>query len=470
MFVNDDTIVAISSAAGSAARAIVRLSGLEALPLAAKVLATTEAAIDDLAGFHSMAAVARLGSRGLRLPARVYVFRAPGSYTRQDVVELHIPGPAAAATALEGWLIRAGARRAEPGEFTARALLSGRIDLSAAEAVADVVNAADDAQLRSAVSALEGRLFNLCKEASTALTEVLACVEASIDMAEEGITLDQPLHLAERLDALSGRLRHTADEAADMPDTADRPHAVLAGRPNVGKSSLLNALTATPRAIVSALAGTTRDVLSAPLTVCGTGVVMQDAAGFAGARGPVEAAADSAARRAVAAADVILLVAEATGDGLAEDDLLLDEIRRTNPRAPLLLLVSKADLRDPGEEAPRLGQLSRRMGVPAIATSAVTGQGLEAVKAALADRLNLGAARSGQALGLHQRQRRCLLAAAEAGARAAGLLAPAAEIIDVAELVAVELRSALSELGQIGGEVVTEDVLGAIFERFCVGK
>ncbi len=470
MFTSDDTIVAISSAAGSAPRAIVRLSGPDALPLAGEVLALAGGAIEDLGGFDSVAAVAGLAPHGPQLPARVYVFRAPGSYTRQDIVELHVPGPAAAAAALEGRLIHAGARRAEPGEFTARALLSGRIDLSAAEAVADVVNAADDAQLRSAVSTLEGRLFNLCKESAGALTEVLACVEASIDMAHEGIALDQPLRLAQRLDALSGGLRRTADEAADMPDTADRPHAVLAGRPNVGKSSLLNALTGTPRAIVSALAGTTRDVLSAPMTVRGTGVVMQDAAGFAGARGPVEAAAGSAARRAVAAADVILLVVEATGEGTAEDHMLFDEIRRTNPRAPLLLLVNKADLTDPGETAAKLQELSHRIGAPAIATSAVTAQGLEAVKAALADCLNLGAARSGQALGLHQRQKRCLVAAAEAGARAAGLLAPAAEIIDVAELVAIELRDALAELGQISGEVVTEDVLGAIFERFCVGK
>jgi len=468
MFANDDTIVAISSAAGSAPRAIVRLSGPEAVALASEVLAS--AAVEEVPGFQSSAAVAVLGPHGPQLPARVYVFRAPRSYTRQDVVELHIPGAAAAATALAGQLIQAGARRAEPGEFTARALLSGRIDLSAAEAVADVVNAADDAQLRSAVSVLQGRVFNLCKESSRALTEVLACVEASIDLADEGITLDQPPRLAEQLEALSGHLRHTADEAADIPDSAECPHAVLTGRPNVGKSSLLNALTATPRAIVSALAGTTRDVLSAPMTVGGVAVVMQDAAGFSAACGPVEAAADSAARRAVAAADVVLLVVDLTGKDGAGDRLMLHEIRATNPRAPLLLLANKADLTGAGDESPQLVELSRRGDANAIATSAVTGQGLDAVKAALADRLNLGAARSGQALGLHQRQKRCLLAAAEAGARSAGLLASAAEIIDVAELVAIELREALAELGQISGQVVTEDVLGAIFERFCVGK
>ena len=136
MFASDDTIVAISSAAGSAPRAIVRLSGPDALPLAGEVLAWTGAAIEGLGGFDSTAAVAGLGPHGPQLPARVYVFRAPRSYTRQDVVELHVPGPAAAAAALEGRLVSAGARRAEPGEFTARALLSGRIDLSAAEAVA----------------------------------------------------------------------------------------------------------------------------------------------------------------------------------------------------------------------------------------------------------------------------------------------------------------------------------------------
>ena len=475
---SDDTIVAISTAAGSAARAIVRLSGPSAIPLARAVFASHGVALGELGGFRTVAGAAAVAKAGIEVPARAYLFRAPRSYTRQDVVELHIPGCPAVATALVDELVARGARCAEPGEFTARAFFSGRLDLSAAEAVADVINADDDAQLRSAMAALGGRVQRLCERAAGQLADVLASVEASIDLADEHLETDRPPDLAGRLSETAGDLTDTARRAGDIPEAAERPTAVIAGRPNVGKSSLLNALTGTDRAIVSATAGTTRDVLSASMTGPGGQVVtVQDAAGFAPPPDSLAAAADNAARRAVARAEAILFVVDASSPGRLQDDLaLLADVLRTSARTPWLLVANKIDAVAGSVEAV-LGDLSDRVSavaataaLRAIGTSCTSGAGLGELAGALADCLHLSSGRSGQAMGLHVRQKRCLSSSADGAGRAAGLLVDAADVSDVAELVAVEIRSALADLAQISGQVVTEDILGRIFARFCVGK
>jgi tRNA modification GTPase len=397
------------------------------------------------------------------------------------VAELHVPGCAAVAAGLAADLARAGARPAGPGEFTARAFFAGRIDLSEAEAVADLIAAEDDARLRAAVEALSGQVRRLCAAAAGGLADVLAAVEASIDLADEGLRFDAPGELAGRASAIAGELRAAVGQAHDVPDAAASPRVVLAGRPNVGKSSLLNALTGTDRAIVSATAGTTRDVLSAAMRLPDApAVIVQDAAGFAAAADPLTAAAHRAARRAVERADLIAFVIDAGADDndFAADAALLAEVRAANARAAVMLLVNKSD--------PQRGQspflterdascclrngASPRSCGPCYPTSAVTGDGLNAVRRAVVEHLGLTARRSPAGLGLHERQKLCLEAAARAAERAAGLLAAAAEVADVAELAAVELHEALAELGAVTGQVVTEEILGRIFARFCVGK
>jgi tRNA modification GTPase len=515
--ITDDTIVAISSAAGSGGRAIVRLSGDQALALAGEVFEgwhgdvvcrhvtpanpphgdkqRRHATLADVGSFRCVEGVVNFQAGEnlpISLPARAYVFRAPRSFTRQDVVELHIPGSPTAACALVDHLARAGARRAQAGEFTARAFFSGRIDLSAAQAVADVIDAASDAQLRSAMSALGGRLARLCAKVAGELAEALATTEASIDLAEEHIELDSPRELSRRLGLASEELHRLAAEARDMPEQAHLPRVVLCGRPNAGKSSLLNALAGFDRAIISPQAGTTRDVLSATIILEGSAVLLQDAAGLVAAGtvpffgnspekgdsplGPggalnLDQTAQAAARAAIDAADVLLPVADLTDTGdLAGLSQQVDSWRSLNPRAPMLLLANKADLMAENEIAARVGELQTALNVPAIVTSAATGRGLEELRRQLANVLQLSASRGAEALGLHQWQRQCIVDAQHAAARAGDLLAASAQIADQAELVAVELRTALANLGQISGQIVTEDILGRIFARFCVGK
>ena len=471
MFRTDDTIVAISSAGGEAARAIVRLSGPEAIRLTQEVFDPSEARVGEMPGFRSVDGVVRIDSLGIQLPARVYLFRSPRSFTRDDVTELHLPGSPDAANSLISELIDRGARQASPGEFTARAFFSGRIDLSGAEGVADIVNAADDAQLRAAVATVAGRVERICGDLGCFLGDILAGVEASIDLAEEKLELDDPKELARELIDLSGRLERTANEAALIPEEAQRPIVVLTGRTNVGKSSLLNALTGTDRAIVSALAGTTRDVLTATMVLPRTGSVsLLDAAGFAHRQTPLEAAAHDAAQKALRRADLVLFVLDTADPGSFGEDLkLLAEVRRVAPRTPLLLLANKIDLLA-DERTVQLNEIEGRFDLSAMATSALTAEGLDAVRNAISESLQLVGSAAPEALGLHERQKRCLLNAARSTREAARTLQNARETSDVAEVVAIDLREALAEVGQISGQIVTEDILGRIFARFCVGK
>ncbi len=276
----NETIVAVSSAPGHGPVGIIRLSGPESLSLAGAIATLPNG--EDLTqrrGSTRIAGEMCLGDE-LGLPAVFYVFRAPRSYTRQDSVEIHTIGAPALTEMVRKILIEKGAIPADPGEFTARAFLNGGMDLASAEAVSGIIRAGTDTQLRASRRMLEGRLGRDIAELRTVLAELVGLVEADIDFAEEPIEFVTPEDARERMESIRGGLRSLIEDSCSAEQFDVLPHILLLGRPNVGKSTLMNRLSGTSRAICAAAAGTTRDILCAPVQLGRSEAILLDSAGI----------------------------------------------------------------------------------------------------------------------------------------------------------------------------------------------
>jgi tRNA modification GTPase len=464
---SDDTIAAISSAAGHAARGIIRLSGPDAVTAAEQVFSCSDGRCPgQLPGHARVLGRLRIG-RHEAVPAELYLFRAPASYTGQDLVELHTVGsPPLLLIALES-LLSAGARPAEAGEFTARAFLGGKLDLAQAEGVAAAVAGESDAQLVAAGRLLDGVLSSRVGSIRDELADLVAVVEAGIDFSEEGIEFITPADAGRRV----GTIRSQIDTLLSASVAAERletlPEVMLVGPANVGKSSLMNRLTGLDRSICSPLAGTTRDVLTAPLDVEGVEVLLVDAAGLVG--GPATELDDlavQAARRAAERAALLIFVVDLADRSFANYLDLIDRL----PKRPMLVAANKIDLvAGPQIDACRR-RIAARVDTPVVTISALTGQGcdrlVEAMRRALISR---GADVAAEAIALNARHRRALEDSL-AAVRRADALAAAAQPLDQADLLALELREAMHHLGTVVGQVVTEDLLDRIFANFCIGK
>ena len=414
---------------------------------------------------------------GLVVPATLYLMRGPRSYTRQDVVEFHVGSWPAVLPLLVAGLAAAGARPAAPGEFTFRALLNGRIDLAQAEAVMAVIGAASAASLRAAEDLLAGHLSREVARLDDRVREVLALVEVDLDFSDQDIAFTPPAEIAARLAALRDDLAALGRRCRGLETFTGEVRLVLAGRPNAGKSSLFNRLLAADRAIVSPVAGTTRDELRATLHAEGLTFTLGDVAGLDDRGGcgdqprhedvkgtapaDLAAAAQAKAVEAIGRADLVILAVDATAPSYDRLDDLLSLVA-----APLVVAVTKCDLAPPDRVREHL--VSRGFVAEIIATSAATGQGIEELRAALVRAVEGGTV-DRQAAGpvVTARSRAAMEQAAAALARAEH----AARRPDAAgELVALELREADDALASILGRAAGADVLSEIFARFCIGK
>ncbi len=445
-----DTIVAISSAAGAAARMIVRLSGRDSLPLA-RGLCTD---VGEAAG----AARRSLSFDDLTVPAWVYVFRGPRSYTGDDLVEFHLPGNPLLARMLLDALTRAGARPADPGEFTARAYFNGRLDLAEAEGVAATIAAGNEQELAAARQLLSGELSRRLRPTMDLVAETLALVEVGIDFAEEDVSFLPAAELARRAAECDAALARLLDESGRFEPLSHEPTIVLVGRPNAGKSTLLNALAGRERAVVSPIAGTTRDALSAEVALPRGIVRLIDVAGIdadagGSASGPaadIERQMRDRALRTAEGADVLVLVRDATDPAPAI----------ATPRPPDVTVRTKADLLS--------SAVTDVTGNADVAVSAVTALNLDRLRAFLDLKAfgdGGGGGGGGAALALNARHVTCVQEARSALNRAAASVAGGSH-----ELVALELREALDALGRVLGAVTPDDLLGRIFSSFCIGK
>jgi tRNA modification GTPase len=456
-----DTICAIATPPGEGGIGILRLSGEKAVEIASRVF--TGAGGRTVRDFttHTLHHGELREPGGARLDEVLVAFmKAPRSYTGEDVVEFHCHGgPLVLRLGLEA-LIRSGARLAEPGEFTKRAFLNGRLDLAQAEAVMDLISARTQTGLRVALEQLRGALSEELGRLREGLVRLLVEVEAGIDFSDEDITFISAQDLADGVTGVRDRIAQLIRSAEEGRIVREGVTAVLAGRPNVGKSSLLNALAKADRAIVTPIPGTTRDVLEEFVNVRGIPVRLLDTAGLCETVDVVEREGVRRSHDALARAELVLAVLDGSEPFTDEDRRLLAQVR---DRAAVLV-VNKAD-RPPRLEPARLKGLAGEARL--VWTSATAGAGLDELRDAIRDAvLKQGLEPSEGVVITHLRHRGAL-------ERAAASLAQVLLSVErrmAAEFVAVDLRAAVNAIGEIIGETTTDDILDRIFREFCIGK
>ena len=470
-----DTIAAISSPPGPALRGIVRLSGPRAVALARGAFAPDDARAwtgrsEHRAGRFDVTMLRRA------IPARLIVWPGSSSYTGGPCAEIHTTGSPPVLRAVLAELIARGARLAEPGEFTLRAFLAGKIDLTRAEAVLGVIEAEDSTQLSHALAQLAGGISGPIEALRDRLLDLLAHIEADLDFADEPDV--DPLgrsQLAEELAEGSEALRRLAGRLDSRERAQSRPRVLLCGPPNAGKSRLFNAMIEHGRALVSPEPGTTRDTLTGTCLCDGLEVELIDSAGVERPRSEIEAKAQSARDREMAAADLVV-VCHPVDSGEIGSDLVARRRLDIITKCDLSSIESSNDvaivLRDPAssggtrsEDVTRATQLGANDRTRKLQTSGETGEGLDALRSAIATRIRESL--PGESVpGTSERCRESLLRAGESLQSASSTLT----LGGGDELVAIDLRQALDDLGRVVGAVIADDVLDRIFRKFCIGK
>ena len=448
-----DTIAAIATARGAGGIAIVRISGRKAGVIMSGLF--HPAVKRDQYNSHQMMYGWAIDGRGDTLDEVMAVLmRAPFTYTREDVVEIHCHGGNLCAASVLRRALELGARMAQPGEFTRRAFMNGRIDLSRAEAVMQLIGANAQAAARASLRQLEGGVSGFVNHLSGELTGLLALIEASNDYPDE-------IEEEAAADKVAAELKNII---RDIRSRCDARHArllregasiVLAGRPNVGKSSLMNALLNQERAIVTDIPGTTRDVLTERVTIGGVLAELSDTAGQRDTSDPIEKIGVDRAIRATETADVLLIVVDAAEPLSPEDEAL---IRGAEERA--IICLNKTDL----PPMVTRSDIEAMTDATIIELSARQGLGIDALTDEIARRIASGDEQDG----LLMVERHIELAQ-----RAAEALHSAIDAIESGlplDTAAIDLRAAMLFLGQITGQDVTEEVIDRIFSTFCVGK
>ena len=444
---NSDIIAAISTAPGRAGIGVVRISGPSLAGLAVQMLGTTPAPRHATRANFLDAAGSPI-DEGIAL-----YFPAPHSYTGEDVLELQGHGGPVILQMLLARSLELGARIAEPGEFTRRAFLNDKLDLAQAEAVADVIEAATDAAARCAVRALQGDFSAAVRKLTDGLIELRMLVEATLDFPEEEL---DPLDRADarrRLAVLREALTNALARARQGSLLRSGLSIVLAGQPNVGKSSLLNRLAGEELAIVTEIPGTTRDTVRQAIQIEGVPLNIVDTAGLREAHDEVERIGIQRAWNEIERADMLLLIVDAR-TGITAADAEIEA--RIPERLKRVIVHNKIDLLD-GRSASAQGDNAAH-----VYTSAKTGEGLEQLRETL---LGLaGWESSGESV--FMARERHLQALRQASTR----LAAAEGVFERTELFAEELRLAQRDLESVTGEFTADDLLGEIFSRFCIGK
>lgn len=452
MFLLDDTIAALASAAGPAGRGIIRCSGPRVVEVLNQRFIPRDApawSSCSVAARHS--GLWRLQSTGRQVPLDIYLWPNRRSYTGQPQAELHTIGSPPILEAILSDVFEAGARPAQAGEFTLRAFLAGRVDLLQAEAVLGVIDAADHVELQTALAQLAGGISHRLTELRVEFLDLLADLEAGLDFTEEGLEFVSREVLVERVIAARDELQRLLSATEMRTRSAARSRVVIAGPPNAGKSTLFNALVGHSAALVSPIAGTTRDYLTAEVDWHGVPLELVDTAGLEATTDAILQVALQLREGQIKQADLILHCTAADDPDLAS--AIVNFASQTS-----LQVITKSDA------APNLvlAENARR-----IKISALTGEGIDVLKSKVAELLS--DERDGESHILGSSAARCrdsLEHAIAALSRAADL----AEQGGGDEFLATDVREALDELGRITGALYTDDLLDRIFSKFCIGK
>jgi len=458
-FATDDTIAAIATPAGRGALGIVRLSGPEACAVAERVFRSGQGDVSSLPS-HTVHLGQVVSEGELLDTVLLTVMRSPRSYTGQDAVEFSCHGGRVVLRRVLGAVVAAGARPAGPGEFTLRAFLNGKMDLAQAEAVQELIAAESDLGAHVAAGHLQGRFSTAVGAVRDGLVEVLCEIEAGIDFPDEEIEPADRTTLLARLGALRQETTALVKTFEDGRRVREGVHVVIAGKPNVGKSSLLNALLDEERAIVTEHPGTTRDVLRESLSCQGVMLTMVDTAGIREPRDVAEAEGVRRSRQALAAADLVLFVLDGAGPVDEADFELAERVGN----GTFITVVNKADLSQHADLAALDERLAGRV---TVHTSALRKTGLGALKEAIVEAAWPEGLPPSDAVLITEVRHRDALARAGAALSETGAAIEAGRSL---EFAAVDAREALDALGEIVGVVTTDEILETIFSKFCVGK
>lgn len=450
-----DTIAAIATAPGAAGIAIIRISGPEAFTIADAVFRCKPPLPSQRPAMQIIYGHVTDGEKDID-EALLLPFRAPASYTREDVVELHVHGGSIMARTALQHIIRQGARPAGPGEFTRRAFLSGRIDLLQAEAVMDLIAAKSQRAAEAAVEQLEGNLSQSFDAIYDTLITVAADLEAQLDFDEDELPARTTEDLLLRLGLARKQLENLVATWEEGHRLREGTLVVLAGRPNAGKSTLLNLLLGKERAIVTPIAGTTRDSLEEEVILNGFPLRIVDTAGLRTADCEIEQEGIRRSRALMQKAEIVIMIIDASRPLDPEDHALLESC----PPETTLVLLNKTDI----------GQVVTHKDVTfknVVACSLLQAEGVETCKQTLCDMLHLSTQTESHAV-IAERHRDMAQTTIQAVTQSADILRKNGESCEM--MAAMALREGVEQLGQITGRSYHDNLLEAIFSRFCVGK
>ena len=459
----NDTIVALATPSGSGAIAVIRLSGHEAIAIASKLFKSVTGKLLNKQATHTV----HLGHivDGARVLDEVLltIFKNPNSYTGEDVIEISCHGSVYIQQEIIQLALRNGCRMANPGEFTLRSFLNGKLDLSQAEAVADLISSENEASHQIAMQQMRGGFSSEIAKLREELLNFASLIELELDFAEEDVEFADRQQFKKLLERISFVLKRLIDSFAVGNVLKNGIPVAIVGEPNVGKSTLLNAILNEERAIVSEIAGTTRDTIEDEISIGGIGFRFIDTAGIRDTKDVVESIGIKKTFEKIEQAQVVILLLDAKEYKVKSSEFKVEyeKIKNKYPKKPLIVLANKIDLVD-DEQIKNM-----QSEIPEIQLmSAKTGLGVEQLTKKLLNLINSGALRNNETIVTNTRHYDALLKAFEEIKKVQEGL----ETGLTGDLLAIDIRQAIYHFGEITGEITNDDLLGNIFANFCIGK